>query len=70
MMAENFRYLHIMLRVGDLDRSVAFYCGMFGMAELRRRDVADEKYRLAFLVYADRPDQTELELTCNYGVDK
>ena len=69
-MTENFRYLHTMLRVGDLDRSVNFYCTMFGMVELRRRDVPDGKYTLAFLGYADRPDQTELELTYNYGVDK
>ncbi len=69
-MAEGFRYLHTMLRVGDLDRSVKFYCDMFGMAELRRRDVPDGKYTLAFLGYADRPEQTELELTYNYGVDK
>ena len=69
-MTENFRYLHTMLRVGDLDRSVNFYCTMFGMMELRRRDVPDGKYTLAFLGYADRSDQTELELTYNYGVDK
>jgi lactoylglutathione lyase len=69
-MAEGFRYLHTMLRVGDLDRSVKFYCDMFGMVELRRRDVPDGKYTLAFLGYADRPEQTELELTYNYGVDK
>ena len=69
-MSEGFRYLHTMLRVGDLDRSVRFYCDAFGMVELRRRDVPDGKYTLAFLGYADRPDQTELELTYNYGVDK
>jgi len=69
-MADNYRYLHTMLRVGDLDRSVKFYCDLFGMTELRRRDVPDGKYTLAFLGYADRPDQTELELTYNYGVDK
>ena len=68
-MAENFRYLHTMLRVGNLERSVAFYSAMFGMVELRRRDVPDGKYTLAFLGYNDRPDQTELELTYNYGVD-
>jgi lactoylglutathione lyase len=68
-MAEGFRYLHTMLRVGDLDRSVKFYCDAFGMVELRRRDVPDGKYTLAFLGYADRPEQTELELTYNYGVD-
>ncbi len=69
-MAEGFRYLHTMLRVGDLDRSVTFYCDMFGMVELRRRDVPEGKYTLAFLGYADRPEQTELELTYNYGVNK
>jgi lactoylglutathione lyase len=64
------RYLHTMLRVGDLDRSVKFYCDLFGMVELRRRDVPDGKYTLSFIGYADQPDQTELELTYNYGVDK
>lgn len=68
-MAANSRYLHTMLRVGNLDRSVKFYCDFFGMVELRRRDVPDGKYTLAFLGYADRPEQTELELTYNYGVD-
>jgi lactoylglutathione lyase len=63
-------YLHTMLRVGDLDRSVAFYRDMFGMTELRRRDVPDGKYTLAFMGYADQPGSTELELTYNYGVDK
>jgi lactoylglutathione lyase len=69
-MAEPYRYLHTMLRVGNLDRSVKFYCDLFGMVELRRRDVPDGKYTLAFIGYADRPDQTELELTYNYGVEK
>jgi lactoylglutathione lyase len=61
-------YLHTMLRVGNLDRSVKFYTEMFGMKELRRRDVPDGKYTLAFLGYGD--GGTELELTYNYGVDK
>lgn len=69
-MAAPLRYLHTMLRVGDLDRSVKFYTEMFGMTELRRRDVPDGKYTLAFLGYADQPEGTELELTYNYGVDK
>lgn len=69
-MSAKFRYLHTMLRVGDLDRSVKFYCDMFGMVELRRRDVPDGKYTLSFIGYADQPDQTELELTYNYGVEK
>jgi lactoylglutathione lyase len=59
-------YLHTMLRVGDLDRSVKFYTEIFGMKELRRRDVPEGKYTLAFLGFGD--GGTELELTYNYGV--
>ena len=69
-MSESYRYLHTMLRVGDLDRSVAFYRDMFGMKELRRRDVPDGKYTLVFMGYGDESDHTVLELTYNYGVDR
>lgn len=64
------RYLHTMLRVGDLDRSVKFYTELFGMTELRRRDVPDGKYTLSFLGYGDEASHTVLELTYNYGVEK
>jgi lactoylglutathione lyase len=67
-MNEAFKYLHTMLRVGDLDRSVGFYTTHFGMKELRRRDVPDGKYTLAFLGYGDESTHTALELTYNYGV--
>ena len=68
-MSEAFRYLHTMLRVGDLERSVKFYTEMFGMKELRRRDVPDGKYTLVFLGYGPEESHTVLELTYNYGVD-
>jgi lactoylglutathione lyase len=68
-MSEGMRYLHTMLRVGDLDRSVKFYTGIFGMKELRRNDVPDGKYTLAFLGYGPEESNTVLELTYNYGVD-
>lgn len=63
-------FLHTMLRVGDLERSIGFYTKMFGMTELRRRDVPDGKYTLAFLGYGDgnASGQAEIELTYNYGV--
>ncbi len=66
------RFLHTMLRVGDLERAVGFYTKMFDMKELRRRDVPDGKYTLAFLGYGDgnASGQAELELTYNYGVQK
>ncbi|MDE2335330.1 MAG: lactoylglutathione lyase [Rhodospirillales bacterium] len=66
----SYRYLHTMLRVGNLDRSVKFYTELFGMKELRRRDVPDGKYTLSFLGYGDEATNTVLELTYNYGVDK
>src|SRR5271170_4153585 len=64
------RFLHTMLRVGDLQRSVDFYTKLLSMKELRRRDVPDGKYTLAFLGYSDDPSGAEIELTYNYGVEK
>jgi lactoylglutathione lyase len=63
------RYLHTMLRVTDLERSVNFYTKGFGMQELRRRDVPEGKYTLVFLGYGPEESHTVLELTYNYGVD-
>lgn len=67
-MSDTFSYLHTMLRVGDLDRSIAFYTTHLGMKELRRTDVPDGKYTLVFLGYGDESTHTVLELTYNYGV--
>ncbi|MCO6419064.1 lactoylglutathione lyase [Siccirubricoccus sp. KC 17139] len=66
------KFLHTMIRVGNLDRSVKFYTELLGMKELRRRDVPDGKYTLAFLGYGtgNEEGQGEIELTYNYGVEK
>ena len=64
------RFLHTMIRVGDLQRSVDFYTKAFGMKELRRRDVPDGKYTLAFVGYGDEDSNTAIEMTYNYGVEK
>ena len=64
------QFLHTMLRVGDLQRSIDFYTKGFGMTELRRRDVPDGKYTLAFVGYGDESSNTAIELTYNYGVEK
>jgi lactoylglutathione lyase len=64
------RFLHTMLRVGDLQRSVDFYCAAFGMNEIRRSDVPDGKYTLAFVGYGDEDHNTVIELTYNYGTEK
>jgi lactoylglutathione lyase len=64
------RILHTMLRVGDLQRSIRFYTEVLGMKLLRTTDRPEQKYRLAFVGFADESQQAVLELTYNYGVDK
>lgn len=64
------RFLHTMLRVGDLERSVDFYTRLLGMKELRRRDVPDGKYTLAFVGYGEEDSNSVIELTYNYGTEK
>ena len=63
------KILHTMLRVGDLARSIAFYTDVLGMQLKRTTDRPEQKYRLAFVGFAEDPDGAELELTYNYGVD-
>ena len=62
--------LHTMLRVGNLERSIDFYTNVLGMKLLRTSDNPEYKYTLAFLCYASNPEQAEIELTYNYGVEE
>jgi lactoylglutathione lyase len=64
------RILHTMLRVGDLERSLAFYTGVLGMTLLRRHEYPDGKFTLAFLGYGPEAEQAAIELTWNWGTDK
>ena len=50
------RMLHTMIRVGDLDRSIAFYTEILGMKLLRRKDYPDGKFTLAFVGYGDESE--------------
>jgi len=59
-----------MLRVGDLQRSIDFYTRVLGMKLLRTTERPEQKYSLAFVGYGSNPEQAEIELTYNYGVDK
>ena len=63
------RFLHTMLRVGNLQRSIDFYTHVLGMQLLRQSENQDYKYTLAFLGYGKNPDHAELELTYNWGVE-
>ena len=60
------RFLHTMLRVRDLDRSVAFYSGLMGMKELRRSEVPGGRYTLCFVGYGDEASSSVIELTYNW----
>jgi lactoylglutathione lyase len=61
------RILHTMLRVGDLQRSIAFYTEVLGMRLLRTTERPEQKYTLAFVGYGTNPDHAEIELTHNHG---
>ena len=63
------RLLHTMLRVGDLQRSIDFYTNVMGMQLLRTTERPEQKYSLAFVGYGRNPEQAEIELTYNHGVD-
>ena len=60
------RILHTMIRVGDLDRSIAFYTEILGMQLLRRQDYPDGRFTLAFVVYGSEDQEAVLELTHNW----
>ncbi|KAG6739670.1 hypothetical protein POTOM_057284 [Populus tomentosa] len=63
------RMLHVVYRVGDLDRTIKFYTECLGMKLLRKRDIPEERYANAFLGYGPEDSHFVIELTYNYGVD-
>ena len=62
------RFLHTMLRVTDLDRSIAFYREVLDMELIRRKECPDGRFTLAFLGYGPESQQTVLELTHNWDI--
>lgn len=60
------RILHTMLRVGDLEKSIAFYTEVLGMTLLRRKDYPDGRFTLAFVGYGNEAENSVLELTHNW----
>jgi len=64
------RLLHTMLRVGNLEESLKFYCDIMGMKLLRRKDYPGGEFTLAFVGYGDESDHSVLELTYNWGTDQ
>lgn len=64
------RLLHTMLRVGNLERSIAFYEQALGMRLLRRKDYESGRFTLAFLGYGEESDTTVIELTHNWDTSE
>lgn len=65
--ATKFRLLHTMIRVLDLDKSLAFYTGVLGMRVLRKKDYPDGKFTNVFIGYGEDDTNTVVELTHNWG---
>ena len=63
------RYLHTMIRISDIDKSLNFFCNLLGLQETRRIDRKEDGYSLIFLAARETPD-AEIELTFNYDSEK
>lgn len=65
-------YLHTMVRVGDLDKALDFYCGKMGLVEVRRTENEKGRFTLVFLAAPKDIDRARdsraplLELTYNW----
>jgi lactoylglutathione lyase len=63
------KYLHTMVRVSDLDASLAFYCDTLGLRETRRTESQQGRFTLVYLA-ADEDLESELELTWNWDPEE
>lgn len=66
-MSAQFRMLHTMIRVMDLDASLDFYTRLLGMKLIRRTDYPSGEFTLAFVGYGDESSNAVIELTHNWG---
>ncbi len=64
------RFLHTMLRVGDLERSLGFYTGVLGMKLLRRKDYPEGRFTLAFVGFGPESVEAAIELTHNWDTPR
>ena len=68
--SKQFRILHTMIRVRDLDKSLDFYTRLLGMTQLRRKDFPGGKFTLAFVGYGAEADHAVIELTHNWDQEE
>ena len=62
------KYLHTMIRVGDLDATLAFFCDHLGLEQLGRYDIEDGRFTLVFLAPPGQPE-AQIELTHNWDAE-
>ena len=63
------RYLHTMVRVTDLDKSLDFYCNKLGLKQVRRNDYEEGRFSLIFLAPEGQED-AQVELTYNWDPEE
>ncbi len=66
----DYRLLHTMIRVKDLDRSIDFYTRLLGMKVLRKKDFEGGRFTNVFVGYGDEASETVLELTHNWDQEE
>ena len=65
------KYLHTMVRVENIEKSLNFYCNLLGLKEVRRRESEKGRFTLIFLAAENSNDKTGLlELTYNWDHEK
>ena len=69
-LSNNFRLLHTMIRVMDMDKSIDFYTRLLGMNLLRRTDFEGGRFTLAFVGYGDEESHAVVELTHNWDQEE
>lgn len=62
-------FLHTMIRVGDLQKSINFYTEILGMKLLRKTDYPGGRFTNAFVGYGDEAENTVVELTHNWDTN-
>ena len=63
------KYLHTMVRVSDLDKSLDFYCGKLGLENVGRFDIEEGRFSLVFLAAPGQRD-AQVELTWNWDAEE
>ena len=66
---KDMNYLHTMVRVTDLEKSLDFYCNKLGLVEIRRKDIEAGRFSLIFLA-APGDEDAQVELTWNWDPEE